>query len=312
MKRIKFLFFCFFFTFFLVHAKYSLLFLNTHNFFDTKDDEKIADDVLSKKQFEEKCKRLAEVVNSVNPDILCLCEVENKKILKYWNKEYLKKQHYRTIVLKIPEDNDYRGIHCALLSRFPLYKGKESIEIIQPYPGSIEILKVILMVKKVKLYIYVNHWKSRIGGVQRTAYKRKIDAAVLRKSVNEILSQNPYADIIICGDFNELYGDEEEDPSIEKVFGATISYKNISQEKFYDCWGALPEKERYDFILFHRYPIGLEHILLSPGMFDKKGIFYIKKSFKVIRKFSYKMGNLYVPDSNYTDHFPISIQFDVK
>jgi exonuclease III len=68
-----------------------------------------------------KLKNLTEVVLQIynqGPDILLLQEVENLKVLKYWNDSYLQSAGYRTI--ELVEGSDPRGIDVALMSRFPL------------------------------------------------------------------------------------------------------------------------------------------------------------------------------------------------
>jgi endonuclease/exonuclease/phosphatase family metal-dependent hydrolase len=68
-----------------------------------------------------KMKRLADSILTVNgrgPDILLVQEVENRRILERFNREYLQKAQYQTVVLL--EGDDVRGIDVGVLSRLPL------------------------------------------------------------------------------------------------------------------------------------------------------------------------------------------------
>jgi endonuclease/exonuclease/phosphatase family metal-dependent hydrolase len=83
----------------------------------------------SEAHLDEKLKRLAQVILSVNggkgPDLLLLAEVENIKILERLNKQYLAPAAYQAAVLI--EGQDERGIDTAMLSRLPL-EGKAQLE----------------------------------------------------------------------------------------------------------------------------------------------------------------------------------------
>lgn len=81
----------------------------------------------SESALERKMKRLAEAILQVNdgkgPDILIVEEVENIKVLKQLNDQYLKAANYQTIVLI--EGFDKRGIDIGLISRLSQYKPAE-------------------------------------------------------------------------------------------------------------------------------------------------------------------------------------------
>lgn len=135
-------------------AKISVMTYNVENLFDQQDDTEKNDETFlppeekGKIAFQNRCRsrnrgrymyeclekdwsspivkrklsRIADVVAQVNkghgPDILILEEVENERILKRWNDEYLKNMGYTTVA--ILEGEDERGIDTAILSRLPL------------------------------------------------------------------------------------------------------------------------------------------------------------------------------------------------
>lgn len=137
----------------IAESEVSIMHFNVENLFDTEDDPGKEDHTflpLSLKQTPEhkalclkqssasrqkecltldysesllkkKMSHIAEIildVDGIGPDVLVLVEVENEKVLKRLNDEFLKKANYQTAVLI--EGPDERGIDIGLLSRFPL------------------------------------------------------------------------------------------------------------------------------------------------------------------------------------------------
>ena len=293
------------------------MFYNLHNFFDTVDTPDIDDEVLSQYKFNRKCKNLAEVILSINngqgPDILGVCEIENDQILKNWANQYMKDAKYKTFVVKIPENNNFRGIHTGLISRFPLANIPDNPKTIPPYPYGIHMLQATLDIDGQFLTIFVCHWKSRIGGVAQTNKKRAKAAKALRKAINLHLKKYPDAEFLVCGDFNEQCNDAHLDPSLEEVLGSTLDPLKVSNHLLFNCWSTLPEKERYSYILFGKTSQNFDHILLPPSLLDSKGLNLVPGSFRAYRNpnFFYKRNGLKIPNRKYSDHFPLLLNLKV-
>ena len=73
------------------------------------------------------------------------------------------------------------------------------------------------------VHFFVNHWSSRREGTLETEPKRVHQAEILRKHIDEILTQEPDAKIIVMGDFN----DYPTDKSIKQILGAGIQQENL-------------------------------------------------------------------------------------
>jgi len=215
------------------------MFYNTENFFDTQDDStKNDNDFLptSKKRwdsyrFNTKVTNLYKTIVAIGkeqqPDIVGLCEVENMRCLKslvlY---SPLSAFEYRIIHYDSP---DPRGIDVALL-----YNPK-TFKVLKSLPISVLIgekrkqkSRDILMVKGIILpkdtvFVFVNHWSSRMMGEEQSESKRKQAALVLRQKVDSLTSVNSLANIIIMGDFN----DTPSNASITDVLKA-VDCKNSS------------------------------------------------------------------------------------
>jgi hypothetical protein len=80
------------------------------------------------------------------------------------------------------------------------------------------------------LHLFVNHWPSRWGGQAASAPYRNYAASVLKSMTDSLISINPYAKIIIMGDFNDEPGDE----SLKKYLGAGFDYNNPETGKLYN------------------------------------------------------------------------------
>ncbi len=85
----------------------------------------------SEEALEGKMQELAKTILQVNdgkgPDVLVLQEVENLEVLETLRKKHLAPADYRPGILI--EGKDVRGIDIAILSRLPLVKGPDLIEI---------------------------------------------------------------------------------------------------------------------------------------------------------------------------------------
>jgi len=184
--------------------------LNVENLFDLIDDPEKNDDEFSiggRKNITEDIYKLklthtAEVLADLNADVVGLSEVENKFVIKdlidnYSNRKY-DYIHY--------DSPDERGIDNVLLY------DQNKIDIISDrpirnnLPGGDKTRDVLYVQGRYRgeiIHIFVCHWPSRYGGVEKTAPKRAITAQLIVKEISLILSKDAGAEIILIGDFNE-------------------------------------------------------------------------------------------------------------
>ena len=183
---------------------------NVENLFDLIDDPEKNDDEFSiggRKNITEDIYKLklthtAEVLADLNADVVGLSEVENKFVIKdlidnYSNRKY-DYIHY--------DSPDERGIDNVLLY------DQNKIDIISDrpirnnLPGGDKTRDVLYVQGRYRgeiIHIFVCHWPSRYGGVEKTAPKRAITAQLIVKEISLILSKDAGAEIILIGDFNE-------------------------------------------------------------------------------------------------------------
>jgi predicted extracellular nuclease len=196
--------------------KFCVAFYNVENLYDIENDDKINDEDFlpdgkqkwTKERYEKKLKDLAKVIQEIGdkdgPEILGVCEIENKKVLEDLTSQAdLKKHDYGIAHFDSP---DKRGIDVALLYKkafFELIK-TEKFEVI--LPGDKPTRDVLLVSGKTKgkeINFIVNHFPSRREGEEESEPNRLAAGKVTRQIIDKLLAENPNANIIVMGDYND-------------------------------------------------------------------------------------------------------------
>ena len=245
-----------------------VMFYNVENLFDTKDDSKVNDSDYTSKgrrnwtidKYETKLNNLAKVIKNIDngdlPDIIGLCEVENRGVVK----DLMVKTGGNYAISHF-DSPDARGIDVALVYNDSFYTliNEEPIFVsIKPlaskskglnasdkadmvksnYNGKTRnILKTILKSNKDTFAFFTCHFPSRRGGQQESSYKREQAAAILKNAVQETKKEYPRIKILIMGDFN----DEPVNKSIHTVLGA--KKPEDLESDLYNLFYDLDEKE---------------------------------------------------------------------
>ena len=188
----------------------SIGFWNVENLFDLEDDPNKNDDEfalggrkkVNQEIYDLKIKNSSEVLSDLNVDILGLCEVENYKVLNDLNNAY-KGRDYDIIHYESP---DKRGIDNALFydkNRFSIISSRAIENKLKNGGLTRDILYVLGEYNDARLHIFVNHWPSNYGGKEKAIPKRTETAELIIKEIENILSVEKSAEIILIGDFNE-------------------------------------------------------------------------------------------------------------
>lgn len=196
---------------------------NVHNLFDAEESGNEYPEfkpLKGKWTKELYAKRLANVVEAVrslgkgkdsgsaqarDPDILCVQEIENEKVLADLA-EHFRKGAYRYWAISGPKDSI---IHTGVLSRFPVTAmHTHSVMDAWGFGPLRDILEVELDTSGAtsdadRILLLICHWKSKREGEQETESARRAAAALLAQRIREIESEKPDLPIIVCGDFNE-------------------------------------------------------------------------------------------------------------
>jgi hypothetical protein len=196
------------------------MFYNTENLFDTSNDSLTADDEFTPegdrhwnyKRYLVKLNNLYKTIIALGgwqpPDIIAVCEVENRLVLSdLIHRTPLSKYPYRLVHEDSP---DRRGIDVALL-----YNSKSVVPIHSRYynirkPGLVtrEILYFKALINRDTCHFLICHWPSRSAGQLRTETDRLSAATRLRSIVDSLFTLRSNAKIILAGDFNDEPWDE--------------------------------------------------------------------------------------------------------
>jgi predicted extracellular nuclease len=308
----------------------TVVFYNVENLFDIINNQGARDGEFTPagenkwttERYLKKLNDIAKVLSSVNknelPEIIGLCEIENRTVLNDLLKtESLKKGKYEVAHFESP---DYRGIDCALLYRPDEFRLISKRPVRVSFPDDPEYsTRDILYVKGKTLnneefHIFVNHWPSRIGGLEETEKKRVAVAGILKSKTDSVLQQNPEANILIMGDMN----DEPSNKSLSAVLGAKnpetgiAPLVNVMFPQHVEKNGSYNYRGNWNM---------LDNIIVSDDMLDGKGFRCIDRKGYVFHEpwMEYKAENGTVsPNRTYggpnyyggvSDHFPVYVKF---
>lgn len=187
------------------HAQDSLLvvFWNLENHFDYRSEGK--PQFLTKRRFYAKSMAISKILLNISqdygrlPDIIGLCEVENRFVLNsLLSTTLLNKLDYQIVHFDSP---DHRGIDCALLYRTSCVSLREAFpRHIIDSTGYVQATRDILVVRfREGIDILVNHHPSQIGGISE---RRLLARQTLRVLVDSLRTEGA-SRILAIGDFNE-------------------------------------------------------------------------------------------------------------
>jgi len=186
------------------------------------------------------------------------------------------------------------------------------------------ILEVEVEVDGARLYLFNNHWKSGAGSLAEERV-RIVSARVLRTRLDEILAEDPSADIIVAGDFNSQYDQKWRYPQMKTTAlndvlgsqGDELAIRHRWPRALYNLWFELPPEERASDAYRGEWGT-LMQMLLTRGFYDYRGVQYVDNSFGVARIPGVNVSDNGLPKrwsfegprgSGYSDHFPIYAKF---
>ena len=307
----------------------TVVFYNVENLFDTENTQGARDGEFTpegekkwtKERYLKKLEDISKVLSSVNknelPEIIGLCEIENRKVLDdLVATKLLSEGNYKIEQFESP---DYRGIDCALIYRPNEFEVLGSAPIKVNFADDIEYsTRDILYVKGLtnnneEFHIFVNHWPSRIGGLEKTEPKRLAVAHIVKNKIDSVLNQNGKANILVLGDMN----DEPSNKSLDKVLFAkqpidkNTELVNLMYPDHLNKIGSYNYRGNWNM---------LDNIVVSEGLLDNKGFKCKEKKGHVFSEswMEYRNQNGEVsPNRTYggpnyyggvSDHFPVYFQ----
>ncbi len=204
------------------------------------------------------------------PDLVALQEVENEHALEDLRDRHLAGLGYRHLVFA-PQAGAVTGV--AFLSRLPVRRTRVlSVGPAEVGPPGREPLRHILEIEVEYrghlLRVLNNHWKSKTEGEQETEPGRRAAAEALARRVGRILAEEPAADLLALGDFNQNL--EQLEP-----WSRDLGLR--------DPWVEVP-RERRGSAVFRGTWQTPDHVLLAPGLLDRRGFLWPRGGFRVVRR----------------------------
>lgn len=205
---------------------------------------------------EDEKKITAKAIKAMSADILALQEVESLAVLDRFNSKFLGTKGYKYRVLI--DGFDRRKIDVALLSNYPIthvrtYRHERNSKN-NGWLFSRDCLEVDLDVNGKTLRVYVNHFKSMVGGRERTKYKRKEQVAKVAEILKEQWGERDYeGNFIVLGDFNDYFGKGSALYKLLRHPGLVDVSKRIPKEdRWTHFWNGGKEYRQLDYLLLSK------------------------------------------------------------
>jgi endonuclease/exonuclease/phosphatase family metal-dependent hydrolase len=308
---------------------YRIVFYNTENFFDTLNDSLTADDEFTpegarhwnypkyKTKLNNLYKTFIALGNWTPPDLIGICEVENRRVLTdLANNTPLSKYNYRIIHANSP---DIRGIDVAILYN------SDRVHVIQYryfHIGKSGLFTRDILYCKAGLgndtcHFLVNHWPSRSTGQIETEPSRFAASSRLRTIVDSLFHTCIHAKIVIMGDFN----DEPWDMSLSQKLQAKTDIRNVQTDYLYNLSMA-PANGKYkgtvkfrgEWTLFDQVIVSGSLLTSLKGLHVEPGDYHIfAGSFLLMPDEQYngfkpfRTYNGYQYQGGFSDHLPVYV-----
>ena len=304
---------------------------NVENFYDDADNPAFRDEkedyfAANPDMFAKKVDHLADGLLTMNggagPDIVALVEVESLRCFEALRDALNAKLDSVGMADKKYEhilfvgDNTGRRSAPGILTRLPVVAdrtrklGKR---------GNGRILEGHITVNGHDLAVIAAHWTSRATDEVGDKGRRLSYAQDCYGRVRAILTENPVADVIVCGDFN----DEFKDASMQEGLMASSdadAVKTAAEPKVLDVfahWAGDPAGTHF----YEREWAILDHICLTRGLLDANGwaadpataSIHAPKEFRIAKTGApLKFGDVKAPsERGFSDHFPVVVRLTV-
>ncbi len=181
---------------------------NVENLFDTEDDPaNEGDDGYTPRgwsrwtpeRYALKLEHLSDIIYAMRPDVLCLVEIENRRVLEDLVRTLGTRHHYDLPAIMHREGGDARGIDVAMIAVCAPVATNWMCTVF----GQRDVLACDFVFEGGPLTVLVNHWKSQLGKKEESDAIRRTEARVVRAFLDKRLKADPDAAILVAGDFND-------------------------------------------------------------------------------------------------------------
>lgn len=317
--------------------EYNIVFWNVENLFDSVNSSRRTEklqrtigkslkgwtaDIVKKK-----VKRLSEIIRKMNqgkgPDILGVCEVENKHVLELLKNELNSLNRHYDIAHH--DTADHRGIDIAYIYDSSLFTAEDQFShYIIKRSATRDLFQVNFRTKSNNLIVVVgNHWPARTAGQFESEPYRLIAGETLAYFHDRILEINGKDTAIIAmGDFNdEPFNRSLTDYARAKRIRKKVTY--ATSAKFLNLMWSISGQGVGSYY-YNNEPNVLDQFLISKGIVTGKSDFTLMRNSVDILRFPEMVNAGRYPSpirfgqkdkinpKGYSDHFPISLILNEK
>lgn len=316
----------------------TIAFYNLENLFDVENDPNKFDErspimemdsAVRPKVYKKKVANMAEVISKIGTDfvgmppaIIGVCEVENDDVLlDLTNEPKLRPYSYGIVHHESP---DVRSIDTGLLYQRNLFIPTNSVahEVIifkgidkSKRKYTRDVLVVSGKLRGENFHFIVNHWPSRSGGQKKSEPRRLEAAKVTKKAIDSLQVIDPYAKIMVMGDFN----DGPYNKSIAEVVGTKFNKEKVGLKELYNPYeeirknggGTIAYRGSWDIFdqVFFTDPL-LDDKDYSEFRYFKSGIFaptFLQNPRGRWKGYPYRSFSGGGFSGGYSDHFPVFV-----
>ena len=314
-----------------------IMFYNCENLFDPYNDT-LKNDIefmpegnyhWTKSKYHKKLNNISKVITAIGawspPELVGLCEIENKKVL--YDLIFNTPLYHFEYKIIHQESQDKRGIDVALLYQPKSYTPIKNRFIEINFPNkSWKNTRDILYSKGTlhnddTIHLFVNHWPSRWGGQLESEDNRLHVASVVKIITDSIMADSKHANIIILGDFN----DEPTDQSISKILATDNSIVDIKHSQLYNLTAISNSYPNIGTLKYRGKWSKFDQIIISGNLLDNKKLHAKTESFTIFNPnfllekdktyLGYKPYRTFIGykyNGGFSDHLPIFIDLNKR
>jgi endonuclease/exonuclease/phosphatase family metal-dependent hydrolase len=247
----------------------------------------------------------AEAIRKVKADIIALEEVESLPLLDKFNTEYLDSRYKHRILI---DSHDPRGIDVAVLSTYPIFSIRsyrhERNAAKKSWLFSRDCLEVTIDVDGKILTLYVNHFKSMIGGRDETRKKRIEQSERVANIIDEQWGTLNYeGNFVVLGDFNDY---PEDNTSLASL---------LMHPGLYNVIERLPEDEQWTHYYSGNEYRQLDYLLISKSLAalnqNKPVIIRNGLPYRATRYTGERFANVGNDNPKASDHAPFAMDLEL-
>jgi predicted extracellular nuclease len=209
----------------------------------------------------------AKAIKALNADFLGLQEIENLDTLKLFNRTFLKDLNVNFNFPLLIDGNDTRLIDVGLLSNLPIVNLRTH-QFIKAGAGnsfvfSRDCLEVEVQVGAKIVHVFINHFKSMLGGREQTKSRREQQSQTVLNLLQKRFGNDfGEANFVVLGDLNDyLETDREDECGIRAL---------LQSEQMENVVLRLPLEEQWThFFKGDKTYNQLDYILISKALADK-------------------------------------------